>query len=113
MPLLSALLTLALGPQVAPTNSVPFRIAEDAIIVDAAVNGRPVSLMFDTGFSASVQVSDQVNIGKPTGTMGLRDFVGTFEAPTVKIKTLKLGAQSIDTKEIPDAIIGRDDMTQS
>jgi predicted aspartyl protease len=92
---------------------VPIHLAETAIIVDAQINNRPVSLMFDTGFSATVQVSENVNIGKPTGTMGIRDFVGTFEAKTVKVTSLKLGTKDIDTKDLDDAILGRDDMTSS
>lgn len=112
--LLTALAATAYGYQSAtPTSSVPIRLAETAIIVDAAVNGRNVSLMFDTGFGASVQVTENVNIGKPTGSMTLQDFVGTFQAPTVKIKTLKLGEKSIDTSGMDEAIIGRDDMTES
>jgi predicted aspartyl protease len=83
-----------------PPVEVPFKMTEDAIIVDAVVNGRKVSLMFDTGFSGFVSIDDQIDIGRPTGTMGLRDFVGTLEADTVKIKNLKVG----------EKVIKRDDM---
>ncbi len=112
MHLITALI-FATANQAVPSSTVPFRLAEDAIIVDAVVNSRPVSLMFDTGFGASVEVSDAIALGKPTGTMTLQDFVGTFQAPTVKINNLKLGTQTIDTKDMPEAIIGRDDMTES
>lgn len=97
---LVALATLTTqAPQAAkPSVEVPFRIGETAIIVDAVVNGRTVSLMFDTGFSGSVIVDNTINLGKPTGSMSLRDFVRTTEAPTVKIQTLKLGEKSIDPK---------------
>lgn len=81
-----------------PSIEVPFRIGETAIIVDAVINGRPVSLMFDTGFSGAVTVDNTINLGKPTGSISLRDFVRTTEAPTVKIQTLKLGEKSIDPK---------------
>jgi predicted aspartyl protease len=94
---LAALAAISAPPVQAPVE-VPFRIGETAIIVDAVVNGRPVSLMFDTGFSGSVIVDNTINLGKPTGSMSLRDFVRTQEAPTVKIQTLKLGAMSIDPK---------------
>lgn len=97
----------------APVSTVPFRIAENAIIVDAAVNDRKVSLMFDTGFSATVIVNDAINIGKQTGSISLQDFVGTFEAPTVKIKTLKLGDMPIDTKDMDEAVLGREDYSFS
>ncbi len=70
---------------------VPFRIGEDAIIVDAVVNGRKASFMFDTGFSGTVVLSDEINVGPATGTMQLRDFVGQFDAKTVKVNSLKLG----------------------
>lgn len=79
---------------------VPFRIGEDAIIVDAVVNGRKASLMFDTGFSGSVVLDENINIGPATGTMTLRDFVGEFQAKTVKIKTLKLGDKLIENDDM-------------
>ncbi len=75
---------------------VPFKMGEDALIVDATVNGKPVSLMFDTGFGGAVDVSNTIDVGEPTGKMTLRDFVGQMEVNTVKIKTLKLGTKSID-----------------
>lgn len=79
---------------------VPFRMAPTAIIADATVNGKPLSFMFDTGFSGSFVVDDSVNLGKATGKMRLRDFVGEFEADTVKLQSVKLGAKSIDPKEM-------------
>ncbi|MBN9501338.1 MAG: hypothetical protein J0H02_06145, partial [Armatimonadetes bacterium] len=75
-------------------------MAENAIIVDASVNNANVSLMFDTGFSGSVVINEGIDIGKPTGTMTLRDFVGQFQANTTKIKSLKLGSKVIDSKEM-------------
>lgn len=79
---------------------VPFRIGDDAIIVDVKVNGRKASLMFDTGFSGSVVLDDSINIGKPTGTMRLRDFVGEFTAQTVKIKSLMLGSVDVHSEDM-------------
>ena len=78
-------------------SEVPFRLGERAIIVDAVVNGANVACMFDTGFSGTLVLDSNVNIGKPTGQMTLRDFVGQFQASTTKIKTLKLGNKTIDT----------------
>jgi len=78
------------------TVEVPFRMGEDALIVDAVVNGRPIAVMFDTGFGGAVDLSNTMNVGEPTGKMTLRDFVGEMQADTVKIKTLKLGNKSID-----------------
>jgi hypothetical protein len=95
----SLLALVAFAPQKS-TIEVPFRIGEDAIILDAVVNGRPASFMFDTGFSGAIVLNDSINIGAPTGEMGLRDFVGQFTAKTVKIKTLKLGDLSVDTSEM-------------
>lgn len=78
------------------TVEVPFRLAPTAIIVDAAVNGRELSFMFDTGFSGAFVVDHNVNLGKATGSMILRDFVGEFEAKTVKLTSVKLGSKVID-----------------
>jgi predicted aspartyl protease len=114
MALIPTLCALVASQQGAPpSSSVPFRIADRAIIVDAAVNGRNVSLMFDTGFGAAVDLSDNVNIGKPTGTMNLIDFVGSFEAQTVKIKTLKLGEKAIDTADMSEAVMSRENFSDS
>jgi hypothetical protein len=74
---------------------VPFRTSETAIIVDAEVNGKKVALMFDTGFSGFVTCDAGINLGKADGKMTLRDFVGTFEVDTVKIKSLRLGSMDI------------------
>lgn len=94
MPLFAPLFLLALaqGPV-----EVPFRIGEEALIVDAVVNGKPVSAMFDTGFGGALDISNTINVGEPTGRVTLRDFVGEMEADTVKIKTLTLGTKKIDS----------------
>jgi predicted aspartyl protease len=95
---LTSLLALAVLGSPAQDVSVPFRIGETAIIVDAKVNNKPVSLMFDTGFSGTVVIDAAINLGKPTGTMVLRDFVREMQAQTVKITSLTLG-----DKKIPSA----------
>jgi hypothetical protein len=101
MTLSAAIALLAVGLQTpvrqAPTVEVPFRLGDDAIIVDANVNGRTVSLMFDTGYGGSVIVDSGINVGPRTGSQILRDFVGKLEAPTVKIRSLALGSKKIDT----------------
>ena len=74
---------------------VPFRVGERAMIVDATINGRTIALMFDTGFGGHVVVGDHINLGKPTGKMTLRDFVGQLEADTVKITSMKLGGRKM------------------
>ena len=79
---------------------VPFILGDDAIIAKAVVNGREVSCMFDTGFSGSFVLTDQINIGKPSGSMTLRDFVGEFQAQTTPIKTLALGSQKINCEDM-------------
>ncbi len=88
-------------PTSAPEKAieVPFRLGDDAIIVDAKVNGRKVSLMFDTGFSGWVVCDANINLGKTTGKMTLRDFVGEFEVDTVKINSLTLGDEKIPVKD--------------
>jgi predicted aspartyl protease len=101
MPMLSCLVAaglLASSPASQAPIEVPFRVGEDAIIVDATVNNRKVSLMFDTGFSGSVIVNNTINLGKPVGTINLRDFVGQFEAPVVELTSMSLGSKKIDTK---------------
>lgn len=75
---------------------VPFRNGDNAIIVDAVANGRQISLMFDTGFSGAINVEDTINLGKPTGSITLRDFVRESKADTVKLTSLKLGSKAID-----------------
>jgi predicted aspartyl protease len=87
---------LAISLQTAAVE-VPFRVGDDAIIVDVKVNGRKASLMFDTGFSGSVVLDESLNIGKATGSMRLRDFVGEFEAKTVKIKSLMIGTLDVNS----------------
>jgi hypothetical protein len=112
MALLPLLFAVALqGQTVAPSTTVPFRIAENAIIVDAVVNGRNVSLMFDTGFASAVNVSDNVNLGKPTGVAHFRDFVRTFEVPSVKITSMKFGDKSLDTTGLSDAGVVPEDFS--
>ena len=81
-------------------EEVPFRIGDDAIIVDAFINGRKTSLMFDTGFSGEVVLNDAINIGPPSGKLELRDFVGTFEARTVKVNSLKIGSHAVGLKDM-------------
>jgi hypothetical protein len=103
MEFLTALLFLATAQ--APVE-VPFRIGETSLIVDAVVNGKPVSVMFDTGFGGCVDLSNTINVGEPTGKITLRDFVGEMEADTVKVKSLKLGSQTIDSNGM-EAVLSR------
>jgi PDZ domain len=86
---------LPVNQDVKPLSECPFKMTENAMIVDAVVNSKKVSLMFDTGFGGWTIIADSINMGKPDGKIGLRDFVGEFEADTVKIKSLKLGTQVI------------------
>jgi len=97
MPLLTSLVALALIQ--APVE-VPFHKGEESLIVDAAVNGRNISCMFDTGFGGCIDVSNTIDLGDPTGSITLRDFVGEIQAPTVNVKTLKLGTKSIETSDM-------------
>lgn len=105
MPAAFALALIA--AQTALPVDVPFRVGEDAIVVDARVNGRKVSLMFDTGFSGTVVLNSNISIGATTGTMTLRDFVGSFEASTVKIKSFQLGELKVDPHD-KDAVLTGD-----
>lgn len=86
---------IALLVQSSTYTAVPFEATDEAIIATAMVNGKSVRCMYDTGFSGSFILSDNFNVGKPTGTMRLRDFVGEFDAKTVKMTSLKIGAMTI------------------
>lgn len=88
---LFAALALAQAPV-----EVPFRLGENAIIVDAVLNDRKLSFMFDTGFGGAFVVDNNINLGKATGKMNLRDFVGEFEAETIKLKTVQLGGRKME-----------------
>lgn len=112
MSLIPALLVIAAAPYQGAVE-VPFRLGDDAIIVDATVNGRKVSLMFDTGFSGAVVLNSSINIGPTSGVMNLRDFVGTFQASTAKINSLKLGAKTIDSSEMDAVMTGDRDYSLS
>lgn len=92
--MLTTLLATALlqtPAQLTKPLEAPFRATDEAIIVDVTVNGKNVACMFDTGFSGHFVLSDAIDVGKYTGTMSLRDFVGQFEAHTVDVKSVKLG----------------------
>jgi len=82
---------------------VPFRFGDNAIILDATVNGHQLSLMFDSGFGGAVVASDLLNIGEPDGTQTMRDFVGQYSAKTVRIRSLKLAGNEIELAE-PEAV---------
>lgn len=69
----------------------PFKVTENAIVVDAIVNGKKASFMFDTGFGGYITINNRIDIGKPTGTITLRDFVGTLEVPVVKLTSVEMG----------------------
>jgi len=105
MPILSSLLVVALAGTAGQVPAeVPFHRADTAIIVDATVNGRSVTLMFDTGFGGAVNVDNTINLGKATGSITLRDFVRETQAPTVKITSLKLGGQTVNSDDM-DAVM--------
>ncbi|MBS1708933.1 MAG: PDZ domain-containing protein [Armatimonadetes bacterium] len=75
---------------------VPFRIGDHAIILDAEVNGKSISCMFDTGFSGMFVLSDEVNVGKPTGETTIKDFVGVAKMKTIAIQSLKLAGHAME-----------------
>jgi hypothetical protein len=101
MPIALLLAVCLLKAQSSESFEVPFRIADDAIIVDAKVNGRSLSMLFDTGFSGTALVDTAINVGPVTGSMTLQDFVGTLEAPTVKLRTLSFGDHKVVVGDDP------------
>jgi len=104
MSVTATLIALSLAPAQAATVEVPFRLGDNAIIVNAKVNGRDLSFMFDTGYSGTVIVDSAINLGPTTGTITLRDFVGELQANTVKIRSFQMGGKSIDVKDLSDAV---------
>lgn len=96
---LAALLALTQASPLSVPVEVPFRVVESAIVVDAEVNGHKVAAVFDTGFSGSFALTQAIDFGKPSGTIGVRDFVGTRPMPVYDIKSLKLGSMSIPASD--------------
>lgn len=92
MSLLSSWVFLQVATQLVAPVEAPFSLMDNAIVVEAVVNGKKASFMFDSGFGGYIILRDDMNVGKPTGTVGLRDFVTTFEAQSVPLKTLKIGS---------------------
>ncbi len=78
---------------------VPFRIGENAIIVDAQVNGKTVSCLFDTGFSGSFVIGQDVNVGPATGEANIQDFVGVSKMKTVDVKSISLAGHPVPVSE--------------
>lgn len=98
-----AALMLAILPAQAPIT-IPFRISQNAMIVDAVVNGKKASFMFDTGFSGELVMTDAINVGPATGTVNIKDFVGTFTARTVKLRSLSMGGRDVPIDADADII---------
>ncbi|MBS1725769.1 MAG: PDZ domain-containing protein [Armatimonadetes bacterium] len=86
-------------------SECPFKMVNTAFIVDAEVNKKKVSLMFDTGFGGWTVLDDSINLGKPDGKMTLQDFVGLMEVPTVTIKSLRLGTMDLPLDESSKAVL--------
>ena len=113
--MLASALALAavLAQSPAPITEVPFRIGENAIVVDVKVNGKDVSLMFDSGFGGAFVIGPHINVGKPTGKVALQDFVGVFEANTVGVESIQFGSLKIDGDGMQIVQLPTMDYTQS
>lgn len=96
---LFASLPITIATSQAGVATVPFRVADNAIVVDAAINGQKAALMFDSGFGGSVVLDETIDVGAATGSTVLRDFVGELRASTVNLKSLKLGDYQLDPDE--------------
>jgi hypothetical protein len=79
---------------------IPFRVVENAIIIDAEVNGHKVATVFDTGFSGAFALTESIDFGKPSGTIGVRDFVGTRATSVYDVKKVKFGAVELAPKNM-------------
>lgn len=106
-------LIFALAIITGPLVEVPFDIGDDAIIVAAKVNGKEVRVMFDSGFSGSFVIGPHIDLGKPTGKMGLKDFVGVIEANTVKVTALEFGTLKMKHEGMEIVQLPTQDYTES
>lgn len=97
------LLTALTISRIQSAVEVPFKIADDAIVVEATVNGKRASFMFDTGYAGTVVLGDDLNVGVPTGTTKLRDFVGELTVKTINLRSLKVGA--LDASDVQGEIV--------
>lgn len=95
MSILNLALLVLNAQTAAPAFEVPFKVTEDAMIVNATVNGANVSLMVDTGFSGYVMLKDGIDVGKPTGEQQLRDFVGKYTATTTDLTSLQIDGHPV------------------
>ena len=96
-----------------PTIEIPFRIGESAIIVDAKVNGKDVSLMFDSGFAGAFVIGPHINLGEATGKINLKDFVGVFQANTIEVTSVQMGEFKLEPDDMQIAQLPTLDFTRS
>lgn len=106
-------LALFISAQTAKPMEHPFTVTDDAIIVDAVVNQKKCSFMFDTGYAGVIVIDDSLNLGKPSGKQTLRDFVGEFEANTIPIKSFSIGPYNLDSKDLNAVQMPQGRMTDS
>ena len=91
---MTSLLALITAQAAAPIV-VPFRMTDSAILVDITANGKKMTCMFDTGYGGTLLLASNLNIGPTTGVQNLRDFVGSFSASTVKLKSMSIGGLNV------------------
>ncbi|CAN1535037.1 PDZ_CTP_protease domain containing protein [Fimbriimonadaceae bacterium] len=91
---MTSLLALITAQAAAPIV-VPFRQTDSAILVDITANGKKMTCMFDTGYGGTLLLASNLNIGPSTGVQELRDFVGSFAASTVKLKSMSIGGLNV------------------
>lgn len=109
--LISTVLAASIAAE--PIAEIPFRVAEQAIIVDAKVNGKDVALMFDSGFSGAFVIGPHLNLGEPTGKMNLQDFVGVFSADTIKVTSVEMASFKFEPEDMEVVQLPTKDYTQS
>jgi len=78
-----------------PTYVAPLEVRDNAILLNAVVNGAPMRLMLDTGFSGGAVIDQSHYVGEPTGHEHLRDFVENYDAPTVPMTSLQIGSATL------------------
>ena len=93
--LLSCCTALGQSPPATAADEVPFEIDGSTMVVPATIKGHSLRMIFDTGFGGDAVVDETLDLGKPSGTTRLRDFVEEFDAPFYTIKEFLLGNKKI------------------
>ena len=96
----------ALPPSGTSRTSAPIQLAGSIPVVDAAVNGSPVTLLVDTGASMTIlspRAMERLRVAVPaTAPKILTTVVGgsTFAMPYVRVSSLRVGEFSVEDIDV-------------